>query len=190
MSPEKIKELHALFSRTEKRLKKMEYDGEGLDIPAINELRYVAFHLIKSLMGEQEQEAELEKAMNHARRAFYDASEACIVLHLSKIKEFEDKYQIAISISDVIKDYSAHRVKAERARKFLQDGDRQEKLSFYEDAEEHLLALEGLVELLFALQGELDAKVREQGRVVRRWSIGVLIGMLAAIVAAVVKFFS
>lgn len=185
MNIEKITELHTLFSRTENRIKSMEYDGEGLDIPAINELRYVGFHLLKYLISSSE--SELDKAVNHAKRAFYDACESSVVLHLSKIKEFEEKYQSVISISDVIKDYPDRRAKAEQARRFLQDSDRQDKISFYAEAEQHLEILENLSLVLFASKGDLDAKIRDQRKQVRRWAIGIAVGCASALLGLVTK---
>lgn len=46
---EDASEWHKLFAEAEKRIKEIEHSNEGLDIPAINELRYAAFHLLEIL---------------------------------------------------------------------------------------------------------------------------------------------
>jgi len=45
---DKINKLISVFKEAEKQLKHSEHDTNELSIPSINQLRYVAFHLIES----------------------------------------------------------------------------------------------------------------------------------------------
>lgn len=71
---EKINKLVTIFKEAEKQLKHSEHDTNELSIPSINQLRYVAFHLVESFAFQDSDkiEEELNKAINHAQRARYD----------------------------------------------------------------------------------------------------------------------
>ena len=49
---DKINQLITVFKDAEKQLKHSEHDTNELSIPSINQLRYVAFHLIESLSSQ------------------------------------------------------------------------------------------------------------------------------------------
>ena len=68
---EKLTKLIATFKEAEKQLKNSEHDTNNLSIPSINQMRYVAYHLVESfeLQDESKIEEEIKKATNHAQRA-------------------------------------------------------------------------------------------------------------------------
>ncbi len=103
------------FQKAEHRLKTIERSNidEGIDIPAINELRYAASHIIStfknsaSLGGEdliKTQKEAIRRAIRHTQRASYDAIESGILSQLYAIKSIQDDYK-DIMISVVIKDW-------------------------------------------------------------------------------------
>jgi hypothetical protein len=70
--PERFAGLYELFRQAEVQLKQTEQIDRNLTIPAINELRYVAFHLLRAL-SEQDStgfDADIERAENHASERF------------------------------------------------------------------------------------------------------------------------
>lgn len=88
--------VHREFYRAEKLLKTAEWSDGQLDIPSINELRYVSFHLLRALStGDgQEQAEELQRAKRHCQRASYDAIELSLVYELEAIMRFEEDFRL------------------------------------------------------------------------------------------------
>jgi hypothetical protein len=87
--------LYELFRQAEVQLKQTEEIDRNLTIPAVNELRYVAFHLLRAL-SEQEGngfDADIERAENHAKRAIYDATEASILSLLEKAEAYQADFK-------------------------------------------------------------------------------------------------
>lgn len=104
----KIAELNKLYLKAEMLLKKYEIvSAEGLVVPVINELRYAGKHLLKSLMAPDagQSDAEIEKAINHARRGIYDIYDALILFYLERIATFQKLYK-RIPLTPVIHNYS------------------------------------------------------------------------------------
>ena len=74
-------------------------------IPAINELRYAGYHLNLALDESGNLDpVELQRAINHCKRACYEAGEAGIITALQFIKQFKDDYR-KIVISSVVKNW-------------------------------------------------------------------------------------
>lgn len=110
-----VDELIESFQRAEKRLKEIERSsfGEGVDIPAINELRYAASHIIATLKSSsseefkgddrsfEKQEEDIRRAIRHTQRASYDAIEAGVLSKLYLIKSVQEDYR-DIVISSII----------------------------------------------------------------------------------------
>jgi len=133
---EKVTKLITTFKEAEKQLKISEYDTNNLSIPSINQMRYVAYHLIESfgLQDESKIEEEIKKAINHAQRARYDAVEIGLLYHLEKIKIFQEKYSEYTETLDVLPDYIEYLTKAQAVSDKLQtikekDKDREEYYS-------------------------------------------------------------
>lgn len=92
LDPKQVKELSSLFAIAENITKKAGYLNKGLMIPAVNQLRYACFHLIK-LIIEGEDDDHLVKALNHCKRAIYDSSEAAVIWYVEKFLAFEEDYR-------------------------------------------------------------------------------------------------
>jgi superfamily II DNA or RNA helicase len=79
--------------------------SEEAGIPAMNELRYAGYHLLQALTDDSESSAEqMTKAINHCKRAAYEASEAGIITCLERINVFKQDYK-AIIISETVQDW-------------------------------------------------------------------------------------
>jgi hypothetical protein len=98
MSPEQkntIKEIVQLFDEAESRVKEVELLAHELSIPSVNQLRYVGYHLARSLNEEDnstEFDLQIGKAKGHCQRAIYDAHEAGIIFMLERVKQFREVY--------------------------------------------------------------------------------------------------
>jgi hypothetical protein len=109
---QELKTLHELFSKAESICKKVETGlGEGVIIPAINQLRYAGQHLVEACVLNEPsgQAAEITKAQGHCKRAIYDASEASVLITKKQFENYREEFK-EIVIGDVVKDYSLHLV--------------------------------------------------------------------------------
>lgn len=116
----KISEISELFSLAEKKIKLIEHLGEGLTFPAVNQLRYVAFHLLRADSATEVdiKKEEYRKAKNHCQRAIYDAVESGLIYYLEEFKIFQNDYKTII-ISDVVTDYLEIRIFANEVSDFI-----------------------------------------------------------------------
>jgi len=109
-----------LFSIAEARIKQIEHLGLGLTLPAVNQLRYVACHLLRFDRSESEKEKqeELRKANNHCERAIYDAVETGIIYCLEELREFQKDYKL-VGITDIVPSYLDIRAKANEVSRYI-----------------------------------------------------------------------
>jgi hypothetical protein len=102
-----INELIRCFTLAESRLKEIERGNicNGVVIPAINELRYSASHIISSIKNDsssiKNQEESLRRAIRHSQRASYDAIEGGILFALDEIKVMQESYHDMV-ISSIV----------------------------------------------------------------------------------------
>ena len=102
-----IAEIHENFKIAERTIKSVERLGElGLTFPAVNQLRYVAYHLLRAHTSRNEDfiHDELREALYHTHRAIHDSSEVGIVYLLDLIRRFQEDYR-TIAVTDVFPDY-------------------------------------------------------------------------------------
>jgi len=181
---EDASEWHKLFAEAEKRIKEIEHADEGLDIPAINELRYAAFHLLEILTSSPaKQAAHAPKLTAHLQRAIYDASEALISLQLKELKTFQEDYRLIV-VSDVVKNYQELMQQAEEASSLIKGNQRSRegRETYYSDALQHVDTLKKTNIILRAARDELNKKLTLHRRDSRRWLIGTVIAAVAATV--------
>jgi hypothetical protein len=152
---DQVEEAAQLFAKAEQCIKDIEHNGEGLDIPSINELRYFGWHLLKALT--QNNLEELTKAKNHAKRAIFDACEAQIVANLTAIEKFQNDYRV-VNVSDVLKNYADLMVSAENAKVFIQDRDGNSREYYYEKCVNHVNTLKSINQTFKAARNDLNVK--------------------------------
>lgn len=181
---EDASEWHKLFAEAEKRVKEIEHSNEGLDIPAINELRYAAFHLLEILTSTPaNQETHKPKLKAHLQRAIYDACEALISLQLKELKTFQDDYRLIV-VSDVVKNYQELMQQAEEASSLIKGNQRghEGRETYYSDALQHVDTLKKTNITLRAARDDLNKKLVLHRRDSRRWAIGIILTAATAIV--------
>ena len=176
-------EARQAFEEAEYYIKVVEtVDGEVV-IPAINELRYVGFHLTRLLtaQSDEERENQYHSAISHCRRAAYEALDAGLVFLLEKVKLFQEDYRLVV-ISDVVPEYSCILARTEEAKELLAQM-RADGPDRNDDFERRLKAFNDLkndVRVLDASREELNKKIRKE----RRNTIITLLGLAAAILGA------
>lgn len=89
-------------------------------IPALNELRNAGYHLMLSLddHGAVAKPGELSRAINHAKRACYEAGEAGVLMALDQIRAFKEDFR-GVRVSQVIPNFVELMAAAERARESI-----------------------------------------------------------------------
>lgn len=102
----KYKEVKEIFDEAESHIKKIELLNKNLRIPAVNQLRYVAHHLTKAITcnDPKVEDAELNEALEHARRGRYDALEAGIHYFVGVFTAFQNDFKDEV-IVDLFADY-------------------------------------------------------------------------------------
>lgn len=184
-----VAEWHELFQEAERRIKEIELH-EGLDIPAINELRYVAFHLLEILNAADpsEKEAHKPKVKAHIQRATYDACEALISIQLKELMQFQEDYRLVV-ISEVVKNYQELMQQAEQAKSLIKGKQRGHdgREAYYADAMNHVQVLSGINTTLRAARDELNKKLLIQRRDSKRWAIGIAAAIIVAIIGLIAK---
>lgn len=182
-----VDQLWEVFNLAEKQIKILERDeGDGLDIASVNELRYVAFHLLKSMTTASTVD-ELKKATNHAHRALFDAHEAQTIDILSKINKFFDDYRlvdIKAGLPDfVLKKAEVISLKA-KIEEFPQGDDRQESYRQITEVNNRLIQIANEFE---ASRHVLNVQMTEKATATRRWFIGIGVAICMAIVGLFLK---
>ncbi len=118
-----IREVFECFKSTEHKIKQFEKEHGELSIPSINELRYVGYHFAEASLSESEMaiKANIQKALNHCKRAKFDTYEASTTLILERIKYFNNKYSHIKETQDVITDYVGDLTNIQRISDELQE---------------------------------------------------------------------
>jgi len=192
----KVIQLVDIFCEAEKQLKHSEYDTNNLSIPSINQLRYVAFHLIESFQSKDEIKIneELSKAINHAQRARYDAVELGMIYFLEQIKIFQDSYSSYTETLEILGNYIDYLTKAQNASDKLQvikenekDRDKyyQNIVPHYQILKDVYLSLQTAIPLINKKIEENNNKTREENK---RFIIGAGLTVIGIIVSIVVAY--
>lgn len=148
------------FAEAERRIKRVEWMG-GLDVPSINELRYVSYHLLKACQiqdDEKRQFEELRRAERHCKRASFDALELGIITALEEVTSFQERYA-SFPVSDVLSDYHDMMTDVQSTVDFLAEAAGGEfRDDYYDDCEQKLGRLQDITRKLSAASEEINKK--------------------------------
>ncbi len=194
---DKINQLITVFKDAEKQLKHSEHDTNELSIPSINQLRYVAFHLIESLSSQDniKIEEELNKAINHAQRAKYDAVEIGIIYYLEQIKIFQESYSSFTETLEILPNYIDYLTKAQNASDKLQaikddEKDREtyykEIVPFYQILKDVYISFQTAIPLINKKVEESNDKARKENKRFLTGAGLTLFGIVVSIVIALI----
>jgi len=204
---EEIAEVSKLFALAEKKIKQIEHLGQGILFPSVNQLRYVAFHLIriinkKSDITEDVIKNEIYEAKYHCQRAIYDASEGGIIYYLEEIRIFKKDYKLVI-IPDIVDSYldicklanEANDFIIERSKQSIGDHSDKEietthndfKSESYNDADNYFQKLGEAYLKLDIARTELNKKINNNRFILITSIITIIIGLLSIIVTIILK---
>ncbi|MCJ2029115.1 hypothetical protein MKK50_06815 [Methylobacterium sp. J-043] len=177
--------LKAEYIRADEFCKEVQNFRDEAGIPAINEMRYVGYHLLHSIGSSNSacDVEELRKAIRHAQRATYEAAEAGIQIALREIDLFKSNYQL-VTIGDVVKDWQDILVKRKEAERSLnqprevgdnRDLDHERHKSFFRD-------LSSTANRLDLAREELNKKMAAERRLKIRFVVPICIAITAVCV--------
>lgn len=189
---QEIKQLRICFEDAEKTIKNIEQTTFELAIPSINQLRYVAYHLLRASNEEnyktiEELREEIKKALHHCQRAKFDAVEIGLTYFLEEVRIFEDTYSQIKETQDVITNYSSYLVDAQAAAdelKSIADTEKDRQF-YYSSIKPHYEKLKSIVyefrkaKSLIAVQVEKNNK--EKVKDTRRFVITITISVFGGI---------
>lgn len=163
-----IEAIVTLFDAAERKIKAVELLTNNLSIPAINELRYVGYHLARACSEEDEQEANshLEKAKGHCKRAIYDAHEIGILYMLKHIDTFKQEYTShAAFVLGAIPSYTEKLAQSSKAVQFISEMRKKHRDSrddYYLECAPHYETLQDFVGLLTESEPLISAHITKQ----------------------------
>lgn len=179
-------EFHLWFKKAEKAVKEVEYIHAELSIPAVNELRYAGYH-ISNYLENTELTDELKRAVGHCKRAIYDAYEASILYNIKEFRSFKEDYDKVV-ISEVLADYSVLQFRVTSILEFFQSIDKETKDEHYAACKQYHQELKDIIKKLDSAREELNKKIRIERKKSFVAISGVIVTLLAAIVAVATYF--
>ncbi|MGB1907213.1 MAG: hypothetical protein ACPHN3_07755, partial [Spongiibacter sp.] len=162
-------ELFNAFKVAEQDIKEAEIvdkAGNGILIPAINELRYCSYHIIHAINSADpaNQKEQLLRAKRHCERASFDALELGLSTLLIKIDEFKAPYRGKVPLSSVISGYADDMSAATKAQESL-GGNYKDKIENFKAIREHHSRAKDIyvkfIQMEDDLQLEIDKRRRE-----------------------------
>jgi hypothetical protein len=197
---EKINELRICFKDTEKRIKDIELETSELSIPSINQLRYVAYHLIEGFNPDETNDKkvfeEIKKALHHCQRARFDAIEIGLTYSLNNVRIFQDKYNAITETLLILPNYIELMRKAQEASIALQSirDEEKDREEYYNAIFPHYEVLKSISVELFNAEPMINKKIEENNEKkitdARRFTIRtglILLGMIVSAIFAYIK---
>ena len=185
----RVERLQAEYDKADNLVRRVQDFRRRAGIPAINELRYAGYHLVSALSenDEQDKESHLVSAINHCRRASYEAAEAGVMTALDRIMIFKEDYRL-VTITDCIPDWieildRCDQYKNALARSRNKGDDRSE------DYENHMDAFDYLVTIcrrLDVAREEMNKKIIFQTTETRRFLLKAVLAVVAIVVSLIV----
>ena len=188
--PGLVARLRALYDEAECFARRVGEFRSTVPIPAHNELRYAGYHLLKGLGddGQVVDAAEIERAIQHCKRAMYEAAEAGILQAIQEFKEFRLEYK-GIVIGTTVDSYTQMRVRANRARDLVIKG-RNDRDSVVAQVKEYMDAFQGLsddIDILNASREDLNTQREKDVRASRRFWVTIVVTVSMATIGILIR---
>lgn len=160
-------DLRAAYQEAEDAVHDLGIDsGEGVELNAVNELRYAGNHVLRAIVAQQRDEMEecaeeMQRAKRHCDRALYDAYDAAVFFRVTQFERFRNDYR-TVPVTDVIRDYPAIRVQVRKALDLLRKArsDASSRGDFYRQVRDTHVALAESIDLLEGAREELNKRNR------------------------------
>ena len=184
---EDYRRLREEYDIADKVMKEVQAFVDDAGIPAINELRYAGYHLLNTLIpanGEASAQEELLRAINHCKRATYEASEMGLLTAFDKITDFKSDYQQVV-VSQVVPDWTEILTKCDSYRDAItgarQTGDdRSIDHTKFRDA---FVELVGVCRRLDHARDELNKLIEQKRTDAKRFVFAIILTILGIVLA-------
>jgi hypothetical protein len=194
LNREDYKRLREEYDKADTLVAEVQAFVEMAGIPAINELRYAGYHLLNSLIpaqGDGTEQDHLTQAVNHCKRATYEASEMGILTAFGMIILFKSEYEQVI-ISNVIPDWHEILTKCDGHRDALsiarQTG--QDRSKDHSNFKVAFADLVGVCRRLDHARNDLNRLIEQERTSARRHLVTTVIAVAGIVVAAVLGIFA
>ncbi len=158
---------------------------EEAGIPAMNELRYAGYHLLHALTDKSEPaSAQIIKAVNHCKRAAYEAAEAGILTCLQKVSQFKEDYK-GVVITTCIPNWPDMLVKCDEIKDAIANS-RKKGDDRGEDHKNQMAAfdtLKGFCKTIDHSREELNKTIKGDIKAQRQFVLVTLLAVLAIVVS-------
>lgn len=188
----KIKALHELFDQADVLVKEVEdFIGEA-GIPALNEMRYAGYHLAHSILLQECKfcDDQITSAINHCKRACYEASEAGIVVALLQFDEFRTEYKNVV-VSDIVTDWVQIQKDFQQSQSDVNSGrarGQNDRSVDYEARMDAFRKLKAHCDTANFARDDLNAKMQERITSSRKFIITSFLAAIGIIVAGVFSY--
>lgn len=188
-----LSQFRTIYAKADGFCKEVQSFASEAGIPAMNELRYAGHHMIVAVddAGRVSDHDHLVRAINHAKRACYEAGEAGVLIALDRIDTFKTDYK-TISVTGVLKNYVDILQAAESAKKRVVLGrdHPNDGASDHADYMEHFRGLVPHCAALDIAREELNKVLADQSRTTRRWVIGVCLTVAFGLTTASIGIYN
>lgn len=191
----KLEDYSKLFSDAEVQIKKTEILDKEIVIPAINQLRYAGYHIAQWIKNNKE--TEINKAINHCKRAYYDGKEVGLIFLLEKIQQFNDDFSKNPITMSVLPDYPKIIVRAQNAADSLENVKKnhyQTRYEIYKTCDQYYEELKNIIKELKVAEPIIVNQTQEKNRIeikdTRRFIISTAISLIVILITILGIFIS
>jgi DNA repair exonuclease SbcCD ATPase subunit len=191
---ESVTYLFECFRAAEDEIKKFEKQYGDVPIPSINQLRYAGYHIAEAAQNNSSEvsvNTNIEKAVNHCKRAKYDAHEASSTLVLDRIRLFNERYKKVTETQKIISDYSNILGEVNEVSEKLQEtipSSFSSRDEYYNAVEEGNKRLKAILKKLEESEPAIEALVEENNYLKKKDSRRFAIQIILAIIGAIFSF--
>ncbi len=177
--------LVAAFKTAESDIKKSEIVDKarnGLLVPAVNELRYCSYHIIKAIAADNkiDQKEQIHRSTRHCERASFDALELGLSTLIIKIEEFKQNYVPKnVVLASVISGYADDMAEVRAAQELLTDNYK-DKTENFQAVREKLSKIKHIYIKLQEAESDVKTSARQNNRTLKLTSCGLIISLLLA----------
>lgn len=187
--PDDLLTLANLYQQAESVLKSVEQrHGEGLVVPAVNELRYAGYHLVQALQAAnaESEKSQLDRACKHCRRSIYDSVEVGIHKCLDQFRLFEHDYRL-VQIADTAPEYNSAVDAADKLYVQIGQVTHEDRDAYYSALLERYTEFEALVSGLERRRPELNKKMHRRRRAGIATAVGLALTVLIGVFSADIR---
>lgn len=157
--------------------------NNGVLIPAMNELRYCSYHIIKAIntVDQHEQKEQLHRATRHCERASYDALELGLATLVLKIGEFQNKYASKkVIFASVITDYANDMALVRQSQELL-EGNYKDKNENFKAIRKKLSEIKKIYFKLQEAETDIQTQLKHNDRKFYFACLGLIVSTVIAI---------